>query len=224
MRMLLQRVDAGAFQLRNENARGTLGARSSGTPHAQDGEAGAEQSQRGHGFGDGDGGGAHLQIRRPQGTGTQRRHNRQRMRPGAQGKELPCLMSLFARQGTGSSPQSTTCCQAPDVTPIETPKSNISKASPLSNASTTTVDTALAGLVNVHDGATRNVVGVPELGVQKTPDGSSGKQPAARGARVKESELVPRVQGEWPCGREGRWRQHRAEGRRRRSPKERLER
>src|SRR4029453_7079752 len=78
--------------------------------------------------------------------------------PGPRMK-TPLLISGFARHGTGSSPQSTNA-PGSDVTPIEAPKSNISNAAPLKNASTTV---SVLGPVNVQGGASRKVVGVPEL-------------------------------------------------------------
>src|SRR5262245_34483942 len=96
------------------------------------------------------------------------------------------LMPTVARHGTGSSPQSMPGTGG-EVSPSEIPKSKISNWSPLVNASVT-VRNVVKDEEKVQGGGSRNVVGVPELGMQKAPPGSAGSQPAAgRPASVNEN-------------------------------------
>src|SRR5262245_29018825 len=76
--------------------------------------------------------------------------------------KLAQLMPLVARQTTGSSPQSMPDVGI-DVRPRLTPKSNSSNRSMERNASTTVSVAPLAPAKKVQAGASRNVVGVPEL-------------------------------------------------------------
>src|SRR6185295_3238073 len=88
------------------------------------------------------------------------------------------LMSELATQGTGSSPQSPVITGT-DVSPRDNPKSKTSNWSPAWNTSTTLSVAPIDGATKVQGGASRNDVGVPELGKQKAPVGSSGAQPVA---------------------------------------------
>src|ERR1700758_830108 len=82
------------------------------------------------------------------------------------------------RHGTGSEPQ-LAFPNGADVIPRGAPKSKIWKRSPAWNVSVTVRIAPTAGATNVQRGASRKVVGVPELGMQKGPAGSAGSQPVA---------------------------------------------
>ena len=93
-------------------------------------------------------------------------------------KNVPLLELRSSKHRAGSSPQSPVGSGA-EVIPCETPPSKSSKASTVVKASTKVTKTPPVGAVNVQGAASKNVVGVPELGVQKGPLGSAGAQPVA---------------------------------------------
>src|ERR1041384_3563755 len=93
--------------------------------------------------------------------------------------KLPLEMFGSARAGTGSSPASAFPIGV-EVVPRETPKSNTSNWSPAVNASVTVKVVPPAGATKVQGGASRDTLGVPELGV---PDGPAGWLGARRGGR-----------------------------------------
>src|ERR1041384_8127202 len=134
--------------------------------------------------------------------------------------KLPLEMFGSARAGTGSSPASAFPIGV-EVVPRETPKSNTSNWSPAVNASVTVKVVPPAGATKVQGGASRNTLGVPELGMPNGPAGWLGSRRVAGtpGAENPNSSQVSNGTGPAAAGEDTRRKSPRAPSLRRSIPR-----